>query len=78
MKVGNYQSGFKEGGGTQQNITKLLKEIAKSRVYKSQRKAHLFIDFKKAFDTVNRRKLAEILIGRAKNESERHCIKLLI
>ena len=39
------------------NIMNLTKVIKEARVHKSRRLAHLFVDFSKAFDMVDRRKL---------------------
>jgi len=60
LKVGDYQSGFKEGKSTASNLSKVLKEISKDgRRY--SKPICLLLDLRKAYDSVIRSKLIEIL-----------------
>lgn len=53
------QIGFVPGCSTQMNIKMLIEVIKKSK--KSQKKCLIFIDFKSAYNTVNRKKLYKIM-----------------
>ena len=64
-----YQTGFKEGTSTATHASRLLSQIHPGQGKKRRNYAAL-IDLQKAYDTVNREKLWEILLGRCKNEED--------
>lgn len=45
-----------------------------------QKKSIAFIDFKKAFDNMNRKKLCELLrlVAEGEGESDAHCVELIV
>jgi hypothetical protein len=77
FKVKGYQTGFKEGKSTSLNLTKLLTHINDTRRKRTQRSGYLFVDLKKAYDSVDRNKLFQILLNRATNNEERKIIYLI-
>lgn len=56
------QAGFRRGRGTMDNIFVLNHMVQRDRMAKEDKKIYaLFVDLKAAFDTVDRRKLWDIL-----------------
>ena len=70
LEVGDYQAGFKEGSMTHNNLVKVFKSISITRRRRTQRKVYLFVDLKKAYDSVIRKKLWEVLYRRCENEND--------
>jgi len=69
-----YQTGFKEGKSTAIHASRLLSEVHGAR----RRKYNLLIDLQKAYDSVDREILWQILETRCKDDSERTIVKLLM
>ena len=63
---------------THENLAIVFDSILSSRRKRSTRVAYLFVDLKKAFDSVNRQKLYEILLKRCKNNNDRQIVVLLM
>lgn len=74
----SYQSGFQAGLSTQKNLAFLLNKISGSRRKTTLRKFFVSLDLKKAFDSVNRKKLFKIFLDRAKTPAEAHITKIII
>ena len=62
-----YQTGFKDGQSTAAKMSRILHEVHGRR----QRKFNLLIDLQKAYDTVDRDKLFEILYKRCRDDNDR-------
>ena len=62
LKVGSYQNGFTKGKSTHQNIYKMMEIVKDGRRRVARDSILLFVDFSKAFDTVDRRLLMQILV----------------
>lgn len=58
--IGNYQCGFREKKSTTDHIHMMRQIIEKTKEY-GLSTFHLFIDFKAAYDTINREKLSEAM-----------------
>lgn len=71
--IGPYQQGFRKGGNTHVQITRLLHRIEKNEV-----KALVFIDLKGAYDTVNKQKLLDIVSGRINDTYSTNRLKTLL
>jgi hypothetical protein len=69
-----YQTGFKEGKSTAIHASRLLAEVHGRK----KRKFNLLIDLQKAYDSVDREILWELLDKRCKDDSERTIVKLLM
>ena len=69
-----YQTGFIEGKSTAIHTIRLLNEVHGEK----KRKLNLLIDLQKAYDSVDREILWDILDKRCKNENERAIVKLMI
>ena len=66
LKTGDYQTGFKAENTTHMHASTLLKSISDHQQKdKKNRKIYVFVDLKKAYDSVRRDKLFEILIKRS-------------
>ena len=72
-----YQTGFKEGTSTATHVSRLLSQIHPGQG-KRRRNYAALIDLQKAYDTVNREKLWEILLKRCKNEEDQTLALLII
>ena len=68
FSTARYQTGFKKGSLTAFNLTKLLECIGSTRRKSKSRKAYIFVDLKKAYDSVSRVKLFEMLRKRCRSE----------
>jgi hypothetical protein len=68
-----YQTGFKEGKSTAIHESRLLSEVHGKR----KRKFNLLIDLQKAYDSVDREILWQLLERRCKDDSERAIVTLL-
>ena len=77
LETGSYQSGFKKGSMTQVNLTKCLQTILDTRKKRSARKAYIFVDLKKAYDSVRRDLLFKIMMERCQNDEERNLVLIL-
>ena len=64
-----YLTGFKQDTSTATHISRLLTQIHPGQGKKRRNYAAL-IDLQKAYDTVNREKLWEILLGRCKSDED--------
>ena len=62
---------------TQVNLTKCLQTILDTRRKRSTRKAYIFVDLKKAYDSVRRDLLFKIMMGRCQNDEERNLVLIL-
>ena len=69
-----YQTGFKEGKSTAIHASRLLNEVHGNK----KRNFYLLVDLQKAFDSVDRELLWDILEKRCKNDSEKAIVKLMI
>lgn len=65
LVTGEYQAGFKPAGSTQKQVVKLMQLMAFQKDLGEKEQIVAFIDFRKAFDNINRGKLFEILRSRA-------------
>ena len=72
-----YQTGFKEGTSTATHVSRLLSQIHPGQG-KRKRSYAALIDLQKAYDTVNREKLWEILLKRCKSEEDQTLALLII
>ena len=72
-----YQTGFKEGTSTATHVSRLFSQIHPGQG-KTRRSYAALIDFQKAYDTVNREKLWEILLKRCKSEEDQTLALLII
>ncbi len=52
LDTGSYQTGFKKGSMTYINLTKVLESINDARKKRNKRRVYIFVDIKKAYDTV--------------------------
>ncbi len=52
LSVGQYQTGFKKGLSTRNNLTDVLNEIMRTRTKRRQRKIYIAVDFSKAYDSI--------------------------
>jgi len=77
LKTGLYQTGFKEGQSTAIHVSKLLEQVHPGRG-KTARKYAALIDLQKAYDTVNREKLWDILRSRCKSDEEKTLVELIV
>ena len=68
-----YQTGFKEGKSTAIHASRLLQEVHGRK----KRKFNLLIDLQKAYDSVDREILFEILRKRARSSKEESLISLI-
>jgi hypothetical protein len=68
-----YQTGFKDGQSTAANMSRILYEVHG----RTKRKFNLLIDLQKAYDTVDREKLFDILYNRCKNDTDRALVNLM-
>ncbi len=57
LQIPKYQTGCKSVKSTISDIAEVLKLINSERLKRKQKTGILFVDFSKAFDTVNRTKL---------------------
>ena len=65
MEMGKYQTGFKNDASTHIHISRLIRSIKEHQQEdKRNRKIYMFVDLKKAYDSVKRDKLFGILAGR--------------
>ena len=72
LETGDYQTGFKEGFSTHVHATSLIKSIMKhQRKDTANRKIYVFVDLRKAYDSVRRDQLFEMLMEDYKNSPER-------
>ena len=69
-----YQTGFKEGKSTAIHASRLLNEVHGDK----KRKFNLLIDLQKAYDSVDREILWDILDKWCKNDNERAIVKLMM
>ena len=69
-----YQTGFKEGKSTAIHASRLLNEVHGNK----KRNYNLLIDLQKAYDSVDREILWQLLDKRCKDDSERTVVKLLM
>ena len=68
-----YQTGFKEGKSTAIHASRLLQEVHGRK----KRKFNLLIDLQKAYDSVDREILFEILRKRARSSKEESLISII-
>jgi hypothetical protein len=60
-QVPDNQKGFKEGSSTNHNICEVLSIMHKQRIMKKKRMGLILVDLKKAFDSVDRELLFQML-----------------
>lgn len=77
LTTGGYQSGFKKGHSTANNLSAVLNEILRTRTKRSERKIYLAIDLVKAYDSVDRKMLFGYLDTRAKTTEDRQLLNLI-
>lgn len=77
LETGSYQSGFKQGMSTQKNLATLLNMTTLSRRKRTMRKIYLSFDLTKAYDSVSRNQLFNILDMRAKTKEEKHIVEII-
>ena len=76
LAVGSYQRGFKEGASTAENVTFALNSLYGNGVTK--KKDYLLLaDLSKAFNSVNRVKLFDILRKRCVDNVDKRCFHLI-
>ena len=68
-----YQTGFKEGKSTAIHASRLMQEVHERK----KRKFNLLVDVQKAYDSVDREILFEILKKRARSNKEEFLISLI-
>lgn len=73
--IGRYQHGFREGHSTLSCITSVLSALGLSKRGRKLSKAFIFVDFKRAFDTVDRTLLLKILSERLKDPALMELLK---
>ncbi len=78
LVVPSYQSGFVEGVSTQKNITLVMHSVLANSRSPSKREIMVLFDIKKAFDSVCRPLLWQILKDNAKTPEEKHIVELII
>lgn len=61
QKIGPYQTGFTQGSSTLDNTLKIIKKLKLGEPGRKKRALAIFVDFKRAFDCVDRMKLVDIL-----------------
>ena len=54
LDTDKYQTGFKEGNMTHFNLARVFESIVETRMKRKLRKAYVFVDLKKAYDSVDR------------------------
>ena len=69
-----YQTGFKEGKSTAIHASRLLNEVHGNK----KTNFNLLFDLQKAYDSVDREILWEILEKRCKNDSEKAIVQLMV
>jgi hypothetical protein len=72
-----YQKGFQEGESTLNNITNVLRIFKQETRLKKKRMGVLLVDFKKAFDSIDRRILFSTMWDQAKSDKERSLFKVI-
>lgn len=77
LDVPDYQTGFKKGVSTQKNLANVLHNVLATSRTPAKREILLLFDLKRAFDSVSRPLLWQILDSRAKNENEKHIVRLI-
>ena len=77
LHTARYQTGFKEGTSTASNAARLLQLVHPGKS-KWRKKYAALIDLQKAYDTVNREKLWNILFGRCRTDEDRVLVRLLM
>jgi DNA polymerase sigma len=66
MSTGSYQTGFKSDNSTQMHVSRVLKSIKEHQQKdRKNRKIYMFVDLKKAYDSVRRSQLFDIIWKRA-------------
>ena len=68
-----YQTGFKKGKSTAIHASRLLEEVHGRR----KRKFNLLIDLQKAYDSVDREILWQLLLARCKSDREKDLVHLI-
>ena len=71
FSTGKYQTGLKKGQSTAINLAQILNYILWTRTKRSEKKIIMALDIAQAYDSVNRKKLFEILDNKVKNDNEK-------
>lgn len=77
LRTERAQTGFKKGFSTQTNITKMLQLAHLGRGKHKRKKAIVFLDFRKAYDSVIQNKVFKILDSRCRDDKVRHLVRLI-
>ena len=78
LDVPDYQSGFQSECSTQKNLSFVIHNILDNSRTPSRREILILFDFIKAFDSIKRSVLWEILRNKAKTKEEQHIVELII
>ncbi len=78
LDTGKFQTGFKKGSMTHFNLTKVMTSILNTRRKRNDRVGYMFIDFRKAYDTVRRDQLFGMLLKRCSTDEERSILSLIL
>ena len=73
----NYQRGFQAGESTLNNIKNVLDIFTKERSIRKKKMGVLAVDFKKAFDKIDRNKLFKMLWDKSQSNKERYLFKII-
>ena len=73
----NYQRGFQVGESTLNNIKNVLDIFTKERSIRKNKMGVLAVDFKKAFDKIDRNKLFKMLWDKSQSNKERYLFKII-
>ena len=71
IKTGLYQNGLKYRHNTAVNLTELAIRLRKQRSHLQNWRINLFVGLQKAYDSVNRVKMFEVLEERCSDDSDR-------
>ncbi len=63
---------------THVNLTRVFRSIKETRRNCNKRMVYIFVDFKKAYDTVKRDKLFNIIWQKCTTDEERCLVKMLV
>lgn len=70
LKVGPYYTGFLKGLSTKHSLARMLNEVMRTRIKRSQRKVYLAIDLSKAYDNISRKHLFNFLQSRVSSPED--------
>ena len=73
----DYQRGFQAGESTLNNIKNVVEIFTKERCIRKKKMGVLAVDFKKAFDKIDRNKLFKMMWNKALSNKERCLFKII-